>query len=195
MHKRTALISMLMALLLALSGCNAAASSSSEQSSPQPVASTFASFGPELAQGLATKSNTFGQAALGTCIREWFSAYVTFRIVPVEPQQRDPESFGPWFAEKDYGTTDAREDGSLTEWADNYYITHDWSEIGQQILALTLGDTVTINGRSMRVEGIFNYPKDSYFDEITEIIGFDVVGLQTCYPSSDYNRVVYGPAI
>ena len=182
------------AVLLALFGCAAQTTSSAEQSPQRPTA-TVASFGPQLAQGLATNANTFGDNALETCLSRWFSAYVASRVVPIDPTDRDSQSFGPWLAQKDYGTTDASEDGSLTEWADNYYITHDWSDIGQQILTLIPGDTVTINGRSMRVEGIFNYPKDSYYDEITELIGTNVIGLQTCYPSSDYNRVVYGTAI
>ena len=195
MRKRTLFVAAILTTLLTLVGCTTQAPTLDEQSTQQSVTPTVASFGPELAQGLATKANTYADTALETCLSRWFSAYVSSRIVQITPEEREPQSFGPWFAQKEYGTTDASDDGRLTEWADNYYITHDWSDIGQQILTLIPGDTVTINGRSMRVEGIFNYPKDSYYDEITEIIGTDVIGLQTCYPSSDYNRVVYGSAI
>ncbi len=152
----------------------------------------FAPCEDELASRLSTAAYTFRTQTLEACFQQGYHAYVAPRVVEVEPEPREATSFGPWTAEKEYLTEDARNDGSLTEWYDNYYITHDWSDIGQQILSLIPGDHVVVNGRELRIEGIFNYPKDSYYDEIIHLVGSNKVVLQTCYPDSEYNRIVYG---
>ena len=118
--------------------------------------------------------------------------YVMSRIVPLEFPAREPEDFGPWSARKEYGAADAAADGSLTEWADNYYITHDWSDYGQEILTICPDDTVSINGRTFTVEDAFCYPKDGYLEEVRDIVGEDTIVVQTCEPSSTLNRIVYG---
>lgn len=129
---------------------------------------------------------------INSCFGEWFDQYVSNRIIGVTLNLRDTESFGPWAARAEYGTADASEDGSLTEWADHYYITHDWSDFGKQILTMQPGDKATINGRTITVKEVCNYPKDSFYEEVLHIAGEDAIVLQTCYPDSDENRIVYG---
>lgn len=137
-------------------------------------------------------ADQIGCTTLTSGINTWFHAYALSRVIPVTTSAAEPLAFGPWSAAKDYGATDAREDGSLTEWADSYYVTHDWSDFGKQILTMVPGDTVTINGRTITIHGVFNYPKDSYYEEVTEVTGKDAMVLQTCYPDSEENRIAYG---
>ena len=119
-------------------------------------------------------------------------AYARRRIVPMSFLMRDPMHYGPWTAHKDYYATDADDNGALTEWEDSYYVTHDWSDYGKQILSIIPGDTVEVNGRTMRVADIFDYPKEAYSNEIWALVGEDAVVLQTCEPNSDLNRIAYG---
>lgn len=122
----------------------------------------------------------------------WFDAFVHGQIIPVETVQREARAYGPWEAVPDRGATDASDDGSLTEWADNYYIAHDWSDYGKQILEMQPGDVATVNGRKVTVQTIFNYPKDSYYEEILHLSGEGTLVFQTCYPDSEENRIVLG---
>ena len=98
----------------------------------------------------------------------------------------------PWEADWDLDLVEVRSDGGLTEWSYRYYITHNWSYYGEVILDLQPGDVLTVNGESMRVEGIFDYHKDSILDEILALVGEDAVVFQTCVPDEDYNRIVHG---
>ena len=116
-------------------------------------------------------------------------AWVVSRIVPVELTRGEAASFGPWYAAWDPRTSEAHDDGSLSEWEDGYYITHNWSEIGQQIMGLVPGDAVTVNDRTMVVVSVFDYPKDAYDDEIRLLAGGRFV-LQTCSDEDAYNRIV-----
>ena len=190
-NKYTALV---LAIAMVTCGCTTpspkhrqASSSSSSVMTP-----SLAPFRPVLLEELDSDTADFSNASFQSCVSGWFSAYVASRVIEVTPGRTETTSFGPWTAEKEYGTTDAREDGSLTEWADNYYITHEWSPFGQQILSFVPGDTVTVNGHTVRIERIFNYPKQSFSDEIEEISGPGVVVFQTCYPNSDENRIAFG---
>ena len=119
-------------------------------------------------------------------------AYAESRIVSLTYPLLEPAHYGPWSAHKDYYATDADADGALTEWEESYYVTHDWSYYGERILSIIPGDTVEINGRTMEVSDIFDYPKAAYSDEIWELVGKDAVILQTCEPDSDLNRIAYG---
>lgn len=121
-----------------------------------------------------------------------FRDYVLGRVVPITLTYEANQSYGPWNAVKDYEAVEASNEGLLTEWDDEYFITHDWSEYGQQIRTMVPGDTVTINGRQITVKDVFDYPKDAYLGEIRELIGSDSLIMQTCEPNSDLNRIVYG---
>ncbi len=126
----------------------------------------------------------------------WYDAYTQSRIVPLILNDRESLRYGPWEARPEKGTVDASSDGALTEWATNYYIAHDWSDYGQEILTMQPGDEAEVNGKTFTVEGIFNYPKDSFYEEIMRIVDKDATGVtvvfQTCYPDSTFNRIVYG---
>ena len=119
-------------------------------------------------------------------------AYVLSRVVEVTLPVHEAAYYGPWDAPRDFEATEASSTGLITEWDRDYFITHDWSEYGQQILTMLPGDVVSINGRPVRVEGVFDYPKDAYLDEIRELCGMDTTVIQTCEPASDLNRIVYG---
>lgn len=185
---------MALALTLAVTvcGCSTPAPKQAQAPSSSVVAPSVAPYRPTLLEALDTNTTNYSNATFQSCVSGWFSAYVASRVVEVTPSRTETASFGPWTAEKEYGTTDAREDGSLTEWADNYYITHEWSPIGQQILSFVPGDTVTVNGRTVKIQRILNYPKESFSDEILELSGPDAVVFQTCYPNSDENRIAFG---
>lgn len=183
-HRVSPHIAVTIAFSLLLSSVSSLAASAAK-------APTLAPFAPQLALQMVDAADGYGTRAVDTCFSSWFHEYVTSRIVPIEYTVREPIAFGPWYAEKDYSTKDARDDGSITEWADNYYITHDWSNYGQQILSFIPGDTVTINDRTVRVDGLFNYPKASFYEEVVAITGSECVVFQTCYPDSEYNRVVF----
>lgn len=129
---------------------------------------------------------------LNEAINRWYDVYCHERMIPIEPNDRPSESFGPWSALAEPGATDANDDGKLTEWADHYYIAHDWSDFGKQILTMQPDDVASVNGRTFVVQGIFNYPKNSFYEEITYLVGKDATVFQTCYPNSDENRIVYG---
>ena len=146
----------------------------------------------DLATPLANLTSGTDEDFITTCYDRWLTAYVDSRIIGVQLNDRALASFGPWNARAEFGTTDASEDGSLTEWADHYYITHDWSDYGKQILTMQPGDTITVNNRTFVVSDVCNYPKDSFYDEIVHFAGKEAVILQTCYPDSDENRIVYG---
>ncbi len=135
------------------------------------------------------------------CARLWtysqvYDAYVHSRVIPIPARDGQLFAFGPWEAERDEHATEASNEGLLTEWQDNYYIAHDWTDYGQTILMITPGDTVTVNGREVTIEGIFEYPKLAYDEEIRWVTGQkrdeDIVILQTCVPESERNRFAYG---
>jgi len=156
------------------------------------VPSTFA-------LNLATPATSLASSALTMeayeSINSWFDSYAHSRITKLTFPDREPATFGPWTARKDFATADAAADGSLTEWADDYFITHDWSPIGSQILTMMPGDVVFVNDLAFVVEEAFEYPKASYLNEVRAVCGEDTIILQTCVPAQDRNRIVFGHAI
>ena len=85
----------------------------------------------------------------------------------------------------------AHDDGSIVEWAPGYYIAHDWSEWGNLIHALNIGDRINISNIDATVSGIYEVSKYLPYENIRdEITGWDTICFQTCIPYSDYNTVV-----
>lgn len=119
-------------------------------------------------------------------------AYAQSRVVPMSPADREPVLFSAWVAYEDLGAPEADPDGRLTLWDDDYFITHTWSYYGKRILTMIPGDNVEINDRLINVQGIFDYPKEAYHDELRALVGQDTVIIQTCEPDSNLNRIVYG---
>ena len=152
---------------------------------PQPCSATA------LSHVFGTLSSGFPHVAIRR-VSSWRHGYASARLRVVRIVPRDPVTIEPWEADWDPDLVEARSDGGLTEWSYRYYITHNWSYYGEVILDLQPGDVLTVNGESMRVEGIFDYPKDSILDEILALVGEDAVVFQTCVPDEDYNRIVHG---
>ena len=186
----------LLAAVLALSlapGLSACSQAGDEPVRPDPhlVGTMATSLATRSATSLRDSAMAPGLSAYGVCY-EAYRDYVYGRIVTLNFSTGDPMWFGPWEAKEDLFSDEASATGELTEWAPDYYITHDWSTYGQQILTMAPGDTVTINGRTLSVEGVYDYPKDAFLDEVRFVTGSDTVVLQTCEPNSELNRIVYG---
>lgn len=187
----TGVTSLVLATLLTCSlllcACNSTEAAAPTEAEP-PKTEIVMNVSPLLTSALDLKNSTVKR-----CGDAWYMSYVRSRVIPIAaPERTETLNLGPWTAVPDRGATDARFDGSLTEWNDLYYITHDWSEYGQQILALWNGDHVTVNGRTVTVNWICNYPKDSYYEEVRALAGNESpVVFQTCYPDSNFNRIVF----
>lgn len=172
--------------------CAGIVSTADEAASSEAVAS----FTLDLAPSAASLGASLVTRDAYASINDWFDTYARSRVVEVATDlTRARVAVGPWEAAADYGATDAREDGTMTEWASRYYIAHDWSDYGQQILALSIGDTFCVNGVTVEVDGVFNYPKASFLNEVRCVCGDDSYILQTCLPGADLNRIVFGHAI
>ncbi len=170
-------------------------------------AKTKATLSERTREALASGITTLGDDVLSQSTNTWLDAYTRSRIEAAEPgidpmpdADAAPVAYDPsanqrydgWTAQPDFWAEEARDDGSLTEWADHYYISHWWSDYGQQTLAMRPGDRLSVNGRSIVVQGVFDYPKDSFYEEVMHLLGTKAVVLQTCIPDSTYNRIVYG---
>lgn len=131
-------------------------------------------------------------------VNEFVTSYAYSRMRSVNLVLRNPVAFGLWEAAWDPTITKAMDDGSLTEWEHRYYVTHNWSSYGQAILSMQPGDEVVVNGITVHIKGLFDYPKSSYYNEVAALIDDalpsmrDAAAFQTCVPDSDYNRIVYG---
>ena len=159
---------------------------------PEPAPATAPEVEPEPELLAPSAPLSFGVAAAGTELHQQFRDYVLGRVVELTYTVREAWVFEGWEATEDFDATEASDEGLLTKWEKEWYITHEWSWYGQNILTLLPNDVVYINGEAIVVEGMFDYPKESYSDEIHEIVGRDRVVIQTCEPNSDLNRIVYG---
>ena len=95
-----------------------------------------------------------------------------------------------WTCGADYGGI-APDDGSLSEWAPHYYVAHSYGPYGEAILGLEQGDTVTVNGVAVTVEGAVIMPQLSAYEDVMDCVGWDATVFQTCVPDSDDCRFVY----
>ena len=154
------------------------------------------SFSHKLADGVEDRLRTVFEPTGDIIEHLHFRVWVFSRVKELSVVRRDPRDYGPWEAEDDFYTEEAADDGSLTQWSERYFIVHSWAPIGEQILSMQAGDSVRVNEYDVQLEGVFDYPRDGYLDEIEEIVGTDdnVVVLQTCEPDQYYYRIVYGHA-
>ena len=95
-----------------------------------------------------------------------------------------------WTCGADYGGV-APADGSLSEWAPHYYVAHSYGPYGEVILGLEQGDTVTVNGVTVTVEGAVIMSQQCAYEDVMNRIGWDATVFQTCVPDSDDCRFVY----
>lgn len=119
-----------------------------------------------------------------------YVSYVDGRVVELSRVIRPTQYFGPWEAVIDHEAVEADPNGGIIQWDNGYYVTHDWSVYGQQILTMMPGDIVTINGLAVQVVDIYDYPKEAYLSEVLVKAGEDSVVFQTCEPGHDLNRIV-----
>ena len=85
-----------------------------------------------------------------------------------------------WVAVENVNFDSANEDGSLSEWQTDWFISHDWSDYGIAIANLEPGDVVTVNGKTILVLGRQLWPSGSINWDIYDQIGWDKVVFQTC---------------
>lgn len=98
-----------------------------------------------------------------------------------------------WYAEyyNNYYSASAAEDGSLTQWADGYFIAHDWSYNGQMIARKP--STVVINGRSYHYVSSIVVSRDTMWEEVSSfVLANGGIGFQTC-TSGGYLITHYEP--
>lgn len=85
-----------------------------------------------------------------------------------------------WEAVENLNFDSANEDGSLSEWQEDWFISHDWSDYGYVIANLEPGDAVTVNGETILILGREEWPKGSINWDIYDAIGWDKTVFQTC---------------
>ena len=85
-----------------------------------------------------------------------------------------------WDAVENLDFESANEDGSLSEWQQDWYISHDWSDYGIAIANLEPGDAVTVNGSTVLILGRDAWPAGSINWDIFDAIGWDKTVFQTC---------------
>lgn len=88
---------------------------------------------------------------------------------------------------------EANADGTLSEWAPGYFIAHDWSLSGREIL--TRPAAVSVDGRLYRYDSSRTYPPDADAAEAVAWAGAGGgVGFQTCTPDDMRLVARYVPA-
>nr|WP_303181845.1 FIVAR domain-containing protein [Lachnoclostridium phocaeense] len=88
---------------------------------------------------------------------------------------------GTWYVDYSnaYYTGSAAADGSVTQWADGYYIAHSWSSGGQAIASRP--GTVVVNGRTYRYVSSMVVPEGTTWDSVSGFVHANGgIGFQTC---------------
>lgn len=90
-----------------------------------------------------------------------------------------------------YGTEEADPSGALTQWADNYFIAHDWSANGKRIASRPAH--VIINGTTYHYVSEMVVSRDTYIDDIKAFCyANNGIAFQTCY-GANYLVTHYEP--
>lgn len=90
-----------------------------------------------------------------------------------------------------YGTAAADDSGALTQWADNYFIAHDWSANGKRIASRPAH--VVINGTTYHYVSEMVVSRDTYFDDTKAFCyANNGIAFQTCY-GANYLITHYEP--
>lgn len=90
-----------------------------------------------------------------------------------------------------YGTDAADPSGALTQWADNYFIAHDWSANGKRIASRPAH--VVINGTTYHYVSEKVVSRDTYFDDTKAFCyANNGIAFQTCY-GANYLITHYEP--
>lgn len=81
----------------------------------------------------------------------------------------------------EYGAAEGAADGACTQWADGYYVAHDWSDSGEQIASRP--GTVVVDGQRYAYAGSMVVPEgsDYYASGVYDFTHADGgIGFQTC---------------
>lgn len=80
-----------------------------------------------------------------------------------------------------YGASSAPDDGSVGEWADGYFIAHDWSANG--VMIMSCPEYVEVDGVLYEFAGSTTYTRDTYYEDGPEAFAHagGGIGFQTCY--------------
>ena len=91
-----------------------------------------------------------------------------------------------------YGTAEADANGALTQWADNYFIAHNWSANGKRILSRPAH--VVINGTTYHYVSEKVITRDTLFDDTIKTFCYanNGIAFQTCY-GANYLITHYEP--
>ena len=91
-----------------------------------------------------------------------------------------------------YGTAEADANGALTQWADNYFIAHNWSANGKRILSRPAH--VVINGTTYHYVSEKVITRDTLFDDTIKAFCYanNGIAFQTCY-GANYLITHYEP--
>lgn len=90
-----------------------------------------------------------------------------------------------------YGTAEADPNGALTQWADNYFVAHNWSANGKRIASRPAH--VIINGTTYHYVSEKVVSRGTYFDDIeTFCYANNGIAFQTCY-GANYLVTHYEP--
>ncbi|WP_251159440.1 hypothetical protein [Caniella muris] len=103
-------------------------------------------------------------------------------------------SDGVWHIDysRAHGTAEAASDGGVTEWADGYYIAHDWSDSGAKITGRT--EYVEVNGQTYRLAGSKEVSRDTTWNEVEGWVHANGgIGMQTCVEGGGYLINHYEP--
>lgn len=91
-----------------------------------------------------------------------------------------------------YGTGSAASDGSVTKWADGYYIAHNWSDNGAKITGRT--EYVEVDGQTYRLAGSQEVSRDTTWEEVEGWVHANGgIGMQTCVEGGGYLINHYEP--
>ncbi len=103
-------------------------------------------------------------------------------------------SDGVWHIDysRAHGTAEAASDGGVTEWADGYYIAHDWSDSGAKITGRT--EYVEVDGQTYRLAGSKEVSRDTTWNEVEGWVHANGgIGMQTCVEGGGYLINHYEP--
>lgn len=81
-------------------------------------------------------------------------------------------------------------DGSNKD--NNYYVVHDRTPLGKQILKSKIDDKFTIKNNTYQIYNIIFVEKDTIFKEIKDIVikDYPTASIQVCVPGSDWNKII-----
>lgn len=101
---------------------------------------------------------------------------------------------GVWHLQyhNDYGSASGDASGALTQWADGYYIAHNWSDNGARISSQP--EYVEVDGRTYRLAGSQEVSRDTTWEDIEGWVHQNGgIGMQTCVEGGGYLVNHYEP--